>query len=113
VFSYDLVSQDTYTTIASNNYANLTTADWIHRFNTYDPNRIPDSGSINVTVNCSCGDSSVSKDYGLFLTFPLRPGESLDTVSSSLNLSSDLIRRYNPGVNFDSGSGLVYIPGRG
>ncbi|KAK1431130.1 hypothetical protein QVD17_14390 [Tagetes erecta] len=113
VFSYGLVSQDTYTTIAENKYANLTSADWIRRFNSYDPNRIPDSGSINVTVNCSCGDSSVSKDYGLFLTYPLRPGESLDTVSSSVNLSSELIRRYNPGVNFDSGSGLVYIPGRG
>ncbi|KAI3755604.1 hypothetical protein L1987_55408 [Smallanthus sonchifolius] len=112
VFSYELRSQDTYITIAQTKYANLTTADWIRRFNTYDANRLPDSGTINVTVNCSCGDSSVSKDYGLFLTYPLRAGETLDTVASAANLSSDLIRSYNRDANFTPGSGLLYIPGR-
>ncbi|XP_024959491.1 lysM domain receptor-like kinase 3 isoform X3 [Cynara cardunculus var. scolymus] len=105
-------SQDTYAVIAEQRYANLTTADWIGRFNNYDPNRIPDTGSINVTVNCSCGDDSVSSDYGLFVTYPLRQGETLNSVSSAANLSSDLIRRYNPDANFSAGRGLVYIPGR-
>ncbi|KAI3702577.1 hypothetical protein L6452_28321 [Arctium lappa] len=112
VFNYDVRSQDTYSVIAEQRYANLTTADWIQRFNNYDPNRIPDTGHVNVTVNCSCGDTLVSKDYGLFVTYPLRQGETLDSVSSSANLSSDLIRRYNPDVNFNAGRGLVYIPGR-
>ncbi|MFS7967144.1 putative non-specific serine/threonine protein kinase [Helianthus anomalus] len=45
----------------------------------YDRNPIPnDDATINVMVNCSCGNSSVSKDYGLFLTYPLRVGETLD-----------------------------------
>ncbi|KVI02035.1 Concanavalin A-like lectin/glucanase, subgroup [Cynara cardunculus var. scolymus] len=113
VFNYDVRSQDTYAVIAEQRYANLTTADWIGRFNNYDPNRIPDTGSINVTVNCSCGDDSVSSDYGLFVTYPLRQGETLNSVSSAANLSSDLIRRYNPDANFSAGRGLVYIPGRG
>lgn len=112
VFTYAVRSQDTYEKIAKERYANLTTADWIQRFNSYDPNRIPDTGSLNVAVNCSCGDSSISKDYGLFLTYPLRPGETLDSVSSAANLSSDLIRRYNPNANFSQGSGLLYIPGQ-
>ncbi|XP_024959490.1 lysM domain receptor-like kinase 3 isoform X2 [Cynara cardunculus var. scolymus] len=112
VFNYDVRSQDTYAVIAEQRYANLTTADWIGRFNNYDPNRIPDTGSINVTVNCSCGDDSVSSDYGLFVTYPLRQGETLNSVSSAANLSSDLIRRYNPDANFSAGRGLVYIPGR-
>ncbi|KAJ9551717.1 hypothetical protein OSB04_015762 [Centaurea solstitialis] len=110
VFSYDIRAEDTYTVIAERRYANLTTVEWIRRFNSYDPNLIPDTGRVNVTVNCSCGDGLVSKGYGLFVTYPLRPGESLDTVSSAANLSSDLIRRYNPDANFSSG--LVYIPGR-
>ncbi|KAK9077356.1 hypothetical protein SSX86_005693 [Deinandra increscens subsp. villosa] len=113
VFNYDVSTNDTYIKVADDKYANLTTADWIQRFNSYGANRIPDTGSLNVTVNCSCGDNSVSKDYGLFLTYPLRPGETLDSVSSEANLSSQLIRSYNPGANFTLGSGLVFIPGRG
>ncbi|KAL8195369.1 hypothetical protein R6Q57_025772 [Mikania cordata] len=113
VFRYVVQSQDTYTKIAQVDYANLTTADWIQRFNNYDPNRIPDTATINVIVNCSCGNSSVSKDYGLFMTYPLRPGETLDTVSSATNLSSNLIQIYNPDANFSAGSGLLYIPAQG
>ncbi|KAJ9551718.1 hypothetical protein OSB04_015763 [Centaurea solstitialis] len=112
VFSYDVRSHDTYHVIAEQRYANLTTAEWIRRFNSYDRYPIPDNGSINVTVNCSCGDGSVSRDYGLFVTYPLMEGETLDLVSSSAKLGSDLIRRYNPDANFSAGSGLVYLPGR-
>ncbi|KAD6454271.1 hypothetical protein E3N88_08977 [Mikania micrantha] len=113
VFTYDFESVDTYESVAQQRYANLTTEDWIQRFNVYNPDRVPDGANINVTVNCSCGDGSISKDYGLFVTYPLRPGETLDSVSSAANLSSDLIRSYNPDVNFTQGSGLVYIPARG
>ncbi|MFS7967228.1 putative non-specific serine/threonine protein kinase [Helianthus anomalus] len=113
VFKYDHRIGDTYEKIAEVSYANLTTRDWIQMFNIYDGSQIPDDAIINVTVNCSCGDPSVSKDYGLFLTYPLRAGENLDSVSSAANLSSGLIRSYNPDVNFSQGSGLVYIPWRG
>ncbi|XP_024959584.1 lysM domain receptor-like kinase 3 [Cynara cardunculus var. scolymus] len=111
VFNYEIQSGDTYDVIAELRYANLTTADWIGRFNTYDPNVIPVNAPLNVTVNCSCGDDSVSREYGLFVTYPLRQGETLNSVSSAANLSSDLVRRYNPDVNFGAGRGLVYIPG--
>ena len=114
VFNYSMRSQDTYERIASARYANLTTAAWIQRFNSYDRNRIPDVNvTLNVTVNCSCGDKSISKNYGLFVTYPLRSGETLDSVSSAANLSSDLIRRYNPDANFNSVNSLIYIPGKG
>ncbi|KAK1418174.1 hypothetical protein QVD17_27314 [Tagetes erecta] len=112
VFTYQIMSQDTYPMIAQKWYANLTTEDWIRRFNSYYPSSLPDGGNLNVTVNCSCGDTSISKDYGLFITYPLHPGETLDSVSSAVNLSSELIRSYNPDVNFSQGSGLIYIPGR-
>ena len=38
-------------------------------------------------------------------TYPLRPGESLDSVASQANLTADLIRNYNLGANFSAGSG--------
>ncbi|KAF5789580.1 putative non-specific serine/threonine protein kinase [Helianthus annuus] len=113
VFNYDLTSGDTYETIAQQSYSNLTTADWIQRFNTYDSDRLPDTGNVNVTVNCSCGNRKISKDYGLFLTYPLWPEETLDSISSAANLSSELIRSYNPDATFSQGSGLIYIPWRG
>uniref|UniRef100_A0A5B7BUP3 non-specific serine/threonine protein kinase n=1 Tax=Davidia involucrata TaxID=16924 RepID=A0A5B7BUP3_DAVIN len=113
VFVYTVHSGDTYDKVATIYFANLTTTEWLQRFNSYPANRIPDTNaSLNVTVNCSCGDSSVSKDYGLFVTYPLRPGESLESIANQANLSTNLLQSYNPNVNFSAGSGLVYIPGR-
>ncbi|CAI0460319.1 unnamed protein product [Linum tenue] len=36
---------------------------------------------VNVTVNCSCGDSSISRGYGLFVTYPLRQDASLNSLT--------------------------------
>ncbi|XP_021856599.2 chitin elicitor receptor kinase 1-like isoform X2 [Spinacia oleracea] len=112
VFSYRIQSGDTYTTIAATQYANLTTASLLQRNNSYPVTLLPIGGNLNVTVNCSCGNSSVSVDYGLFVTYPLRSGDSLSSIAQANNLSASLLQRYNPGANFNSGNGLVYIPGR-
>lgn len=112
IFQYQVASRDTYLSVASNNYSNLTTAEWLQNFNTYPSNDIPDTGTLNVTVNCSCGNSDVSKDYGLFITYPLRPEDSLELISNKTEIDAELLLKYNPGVNFSQGSGLVYIPGK-
>jgi chitin elicitor receptor kinase 1 len=85
----------------------------VQRVNTYPPNRIPVYVPINVTVNCSCGDRHVSKDYGLFMTYPLRPGENLSYVAAESGVPAALLELYNPGSNFSAGTGLVYLPARG
>ncbi|CAI0412978.1 unnamed protein product [Linum tenue] len=113
VFLYPTVTGDTYDLIAGRNYANLTTVDWLRRFNSYPPNNIPDRNAVvNVTVNCSCGDSSISRDYGLFVTYPLRQGDTLESIARGSNVSADLLQRYNAGANFSSGRDLVFVPGR-
>ncbi|OIW04679.1 hypothetical protein TanjilG_07814 [Lupinus angustifolius] len=111
MFQYVVQTGDTYETVAGTNYANLTNVEWLRRFNTYLPDNISSTGMLNVTVNCSCGNSDVS-DYELFITYPLRPGETLGSVAKSVKLDSGLLQRYNPSVNFNQGSGLVYIPGK-
>jgi chitin elicitor receptor kinase 1 len=68
---------------------------------------------VNVTVNCSCGNRKVSKDYGLFITYPLSPKHTLESIAKDTKLDAELLQRYNPGVNFSQGSGLVFIPGNG
>lgn len=116
VFTYTIKSGDTYQKIATEYYANLTTVSELLQYNSYNPNNLPDTnGLLNVTVNCSCGDSSVSMDYGLFISYPLRPEDTLTSVLTQTNLSTDmadLVQKYNPGVNFSQGSGLVYVPGK-
>uniref|UniRef100_A0ACD6ADF6 Uncharacterized protein n=1 Tax=Avena sativa TaxID=4498 RepID=A0ACD6ADF6_AVESA len=111
--SYAVNTGDTYITIADQ-YSNLTTADWLAATNTYPANNIPDVGTVNVTVNCSCGDAKVSDAYGLFLTYPLRDSDTLASVAATHGFSSqeqlDTIKKYNPGMDGVTGSGIVFIP---
>lgn len=112
-FLYELQPGETYTSVANKSFSNLTTDVWMQSLNIYRPTNIPDFGTLNVTVNCSCGNSEVSKDYGLFITYPLRPEDTLQSIANQMNLEEELLRRYNPGVDFSQGTGLVYIPGKG
>ncbi|KAJ4703971.1 putative Receptor protein kinase [Melia azedarach] len=112
-FTYRTQFGDTYKKIASFAFANLTTEDWVRRVNVYEPTRIPDYALINVTVNCSCGDKSTSRDYGLFTTYPLRTGENLSFIAAESGVAAALIQRYNPGINFSAGTGLAFVPAKG
>ncbi|KAL6542925.1 hypothetical protein OROHE_010445 [Orobanche hederae] len=111
-FIYQVRANNTYQKIADLIYSNLTTVEMLTRFNSYAPENIPIGAWLNVTVSCSCGNSRVSKAYGLFITYPLRPGESLSVIANEIGLSERLLQDYNPGVDFSRGSGLVFIPGR-
>jgi chitin elicitor receptor kinase 1 len=91
----------------------LTTVEVLKKFNSYDPNHIPVKAKVNVTVNCSCGNSQISKDYGLFITYPLRPRDTIQKIASDSKLDEGVIQSFNSGVNFSKGSGIVFIPGRG
>ncbi|XP_060190260.1 lysM domain receptor-like kinase 3 [Lycium barbarum] len=110
-FPYKVKPRDTYDLIARN-YSSVTTVDLLKRFNSYPENTIPQNVNLNVVVNCFCGNSDVSKDYGLFVTYPLRAGENLTYVASTANVSANIIRRYNPEANFSSGKGIIFIPGK-
>ncbi|MCL7042270.1 hypothetical protein MKW94_010725 [Papaver nudicaule] len=111
-FNYTTQPEDTYKIIAQKIFANLTTADWIQSINHFDPYLLQPYTSINVTVNCSCGDESVSKDYGLFMTYPLHPEDNLSFVASESGVPRNLLQMYNPGMDFSQGSGLVFIPAK-
>ncbi|XP_010488178.1 PREDICTED: chitin elicitor receptor kinase 1-like [Camelina sativa] len=111
-FTYRFQQIDTYERVAIRRYANLTTEVSLQGRNPFPANNIPPSATLNVLVNCSCGDESVSKDYGLFVTYPLRPEDSLDMIAKSSGVPGDIISRYNPGVDFSSGNGIVFVPGR-
>ncbi|EOA32020.1 hypothetical protein CARUB_v10015262mg [Capsella rubella] len=112
-FTYRFQQIDTYERVATRRYANLTTEDSLQGRNPFPANNIPPSARLNVLVNCSCGDENVSEDYGLFVTYPLRPEDSLNKIANSSGVPEDIIRSYNPGVDFSSGDGIVFVPGRG
>lgn len=111
-FSYKIITGDSYVKIAEKYYANLTTVDWLRSNNNFKDFNIPDvDTSINVIVNCSCGNKKVSKDYGLFLTYPIGSGENLNTIANMSGIPPELLQNYNRDSNFSSG--LVYIPWKG
>ncbi|WVZ65510.1 hypothetical protein U9M48_014860 [Paspalum notatum var. saurae] len=114
--AHPLSGSQTYADVASE-FANLTTAAWLEATNAYPADKLPASGTINVTVNCSCGDKSVSPRYGLFITYPLWDGETLASAAEQYGFSSpeqmELFRRYNPGMDGASGKGIVFIPVKG
>ncbi|BAH94500.1 Os09g0325140 [Oryza sativa Japonica Group] len=87
---------DTYDAVAAN-FANLTTAAWLEATRAGSP-----------------AMEGVSPRYGLFLTYPLWDGETLESVAAQYGFSSpaemELIRRYNPGMGGVSGKGIVFIP---
>ncbi|CAN8258521.1 unnamed protein product [Cochlearia groenlandica] len=111
-FRYRVGSGDTYEAVASRSYANLTTAESLQRTNSFPATNIPSSATLNVSVRCFCGNESVSREYGLFVTYPLRNEDSLDSISRSSGVSAEILRRFNPGVDFSSGDGIVYVPGK-
>nr|GMC65277.1 G-type lectin S-receptor-like serine/threonine-protein kinase CES101 [Ipomoea batatas] len=116
MFPYTIRKGDILYTISRSYYSNLTTYQWLQKFNRLSDEDVffLDIGMVlNVLVNCSCGNRDLPQGYDLFITYPLRPGESLQTVAKTTNVSEDLVRRFNPGMNFSAGSGLLYIPGRG
>jgi chitin elicitor receptor kinase 1 len=114
-FSYKVVSGDIYSSIAAK-FNGLTTADWLDKANSYPSNNIPDTGTVNVTVNCSCGDPGISKDYGLFLTYPLTDGQTLASVAANYSFGSQeqlvLLNKYNPGIATNT-TRLAFIPVNG
>lgn len=85
----------------------------MQRVNIYEPTEIPAGVSLNVTVNCSCGDVDVSKSYGLFATYPLQPQENLSILANKSGVPTELLEMYNPGYNFSSGAGIVFVPAKG
>ncbi|KAL6136933.1 hypothetical protein ACLB2K_062228 [Fragaria x ananassa] len=114
VFQYDVVTGDTYDTVATKYYSNLTTVEAMAWFNSeYPANNIPNVNTqLKVVVNCSCGDSKVG-NYGLFITYPLRDGDTLASIAEQEELEESVLQSYNPDVNFSRGTGYVYIPGKG
>ncbi|GJR94341.1 chitin elicitor receptor kinase 1-like protein [Tanacetum coccineum] len=111
-FLYQTQVGDTYGKIARDVYANLTDEYWVQRVNSFAPVFIPDFAYINVTVNCTCGNKHVSKDYGLFVTYPLQPGEDLQSLTRESGVPATLLEQFNPTSNF-SGSGLLFVPAKG
>nr|AAQ73154.1 LysM domain-containing receptor-like kinase 1 [Medicago truncatula] len=105
-FLYEFHPRETYASIAELTFSNLTNKEWMEKVN------VPDSVKVNVTVNCSCGDKMVSKDYGLFITYPLSSEDTLESIAKHTKVKPELLQKYTPGVNFSKGSGLVFIPGK-
>ncbi|KAF3660750.1 hypothetical protein FXO38_05649 [Capsicum annuum] len=74
VFTYNVCANDTYDVIATKRYSSLMNKESLMRDDGYPDNSFQDNNvTLKVTVNCSCENKDVSKDYGLLL--PIRGGQ--------------------------------------
>ncbi|PHU00847.1 hypothetical protein BC332_30634 [Capsicum chinense] len=74
VFTYNVCANDTYDLIATKRYSSLMNKESLMRDDGYPDNSFQDNNvTLKVTVNCSCENKDVSKDYGLLL--PIRGGQ--------------------------------------
>nr|GMC58760.1 26S protease regulatory subunit 8 homolog A [Ipomoea batatas] len=106
IFPYSIQAGDTLYIISTMHYSNLTTFQWLSKFDNIlveDVFTMAPGVKLDVIINCSCGNGDLPNNYDLFITYPLSPGESLQSVAKAANVSEDLVRRYNQGVNFSAG----------
>lgn len=113
MFKYTAAAGDTYDKIANTIYANLTTGSALQNVNSYTATSITPGATLNVSINCSCGDASINKSYGLFLTYPLNATiDNLAALAKAYGFSASLLREYNPTVDFTDASGVAFVPNK-
>ncbi|CAN5954032.1 unnamed protein product, partial [Sphagnum jensenii] len=104
-FAYKVTGNDTLNSISTQTYKGLTQPGWIaSQSGLANPNFIDEGDFLVIPVNCSCGNPTVSLEFGLFVTYVVGSGtaDNLTSVAAKFNLSPDLVRKYNPGVSWDN-----------
>ncbi|KAH9549582.1 hypothetical protein CY35_10G027700 [Sphagnum magellanicum] len=104
-FAYKVTGNDTLNSISSQTYEGLTQPAWIaSQSGLANPNFINEGALLAIPVNCSCGNPTVSLEFGLFVTYVVGSGtaDNLTSVAAKFNLTADLVRKYNPGVSWDN-----------
>jgi LysM repeat protein len=104
-FAYKVTGNDTLNSISTQIYEGLTQPGWIaSQSGLANPNFIDEGAFLVIPVNCSCGNPTVSLEFGLFVTYVVGSGtaDNLTSVAAKFNLSPDLVRKYNPGVSWDN-----------
>lgn len=106
---------DTVNNITSVVYQNLTTTSAILEASSLsNANSITTGSYLQIPINCSCGDPTVSSDYGLFLTYVVAAGKAgnVSGIASDYNTTQELLKQYNPNVVWDNSqpNQIAFIP---
>lgn len=115
-FSYSVVQGDQADTIASQKFEFLTTVSAMTSANgATSLDAIYPENILKIPVNCSCGDPSVSSQYGLFATYVALANDNLEGLAKKFNISGDTLQSYNPGVSLNllqSSVDILFVPER-
>ncbi|CAK9873401.1 unnamed protein product [Sphagnum jensenii] len=111
-FFYSGQNGDNLTSIASGIYENFTQYDWIAAASA---NNTQPGQPLQIPVNCTCGNPSVSTKYGFFATYVVQNGDTESRIASKFNITESLLQQYNPGVNLLSlpTSSILFVPAKG
>jgi chitin elicitor receptor kinase 1 len=114
-FFYSVQNGDILTSIARGIYEGFTQYDWIAAASgVSNPNYIQVGQSLQIPVNCTCGNPSVSTKYGFFATYVEQNGDTESSIASTFNITESLLQEYNPGVNLLSlpTSSILFVPAK-
>ncbi|BBN07269.1 chitin elicitor receptor kinase 1 [Marchantia polymorpha subsp. ruderalis] len=115
-FLYQVALDDTVAQIAQIKYQFLSREAWITQASKLSSvGTIYPGLTVTVPVNCSCGDPSVSPDYGLFLTYPIRSGDNFTGIAQQFQANETLLQQYNPSINWSNlspSTDIIFIPQR-
>ena len=100
--------------IVENYYHNLTTVEAVCSASSVNcaTQYVQAQFILSIPVNCSCGDPTISLDYGLFATYVVQPTDQLTTIASNFSVNADLISEYNSGVKSLVPYSTIFIPTR-
>jgi chitin elicitor receptor kinase 1 len=105
---------DNLTSIANGTYEGFTQSDWIAAASgVSNPNYIQVGQSLQIPVNCTCGNPSVSTKYGFFATYVVQNGDTETSVASTFNINESLLQQYNPSVLLSVPTSILFVPAKG
>ncbi|CAM6082111.1 unnamed protein product [Calypogeia fissa] len=115
-YTYSVQYDDTVNRIADTVFEGLSTPAWINQANRLTPTTLIDQGEqLQVPVNCSCGNPSISASFGLFATYPAISTDNVSSLSTKFSTPPDVIEEFNPSANWSgtlSNGDIVFIPVR-
>ncbi|KAI5084460.1 hypothetical protein GOP47_0000629 [Adiantum capillus-veneris] len=109
-------SGDTIDNLVRTTFSNLSQISWVVSANgDIDANNLTPGSIISIPINCSCGNPDVSTTYGLFLTYVIQGGDTLETLSQKFGIQAELLREYNGHADFNNlvaYTDIIFAPGK-
>lgn len=113
---YTIKAGDTIDNLVRTKFNNLSQISWVLSANSAaDANSLTPGSFLSIPLNCSCGNPDISTTYGLFLTYVVKDGDTLASLSQKFGIQAGLLREYNRHVDIDNlfaYTDIIFVPAK-